>query len=90
MVYKFPQMSREAIERMFGLSELKQTRVYQEALQEGEAKIILRLLERRLGVIAPDVQQQIQVLSSPDLEAMGDALLDFSTSSDLLNWLSSR
>lgn len=90
MVYKFPQLSREAIERMFGLSELKQTRVYQEALQEGESKIILRQLERRLGPIAPEVQQQIQGLSSPNLEALGDALLDFSTSSDLLNWLSSR
>jgi predicted transposase YdaD len=90
MVYKFPQLSREAIERMFGLSELKQTRVYQEALQEGEAKIILRLLERRLGAIAPEVQQQVQGLPSPELEALGDALLDFSSSSDLLNWLSSR
>jgi predicted transposase/invertase (TIGR01784 family) len=90
MVYKFPQLSREAIERMFGLSELKQTRVYQEALQEGESKIILRLLERRLGAIAPEVQQQIQGLPSPELEALGDALLDFSSSSDLLNWLSSR
>jgi predicted transposase/invertase (TIGR01784 family) len=88
MVYKFPQLSREAIERMFGLSELKQTRVYQEALQEGETKIILRQLERRLGAIAPEVQQQIQGLSSPDLEALGDALLDFSTLSDLLSWLS--
>jgi predicted transposase/invertase (TIGR01784 family) len=87
MVYKFPQLSREAIERMFGLSELKQTRVYQEALQEGKSEIILRQLERRLGVIAPEVQQQIQGLSSPDLEALGDALLDFSTSSDLLSWL---
>ena len=90
MIYKFPELSREAIERMFGLSELKQTRVYQEALQEGEAKIILRQLERRLGLIAPEVQQQIQGLTSPNLEALGDALLDFSTSSDLLNWLSSR
>jgi predicted transposase/invertase (TIGR01784 family) len=35
MVYKFPTLSREEIERMFSLSELKQTRVYQEALEEG-------------------------------------------------------
>ncbi|MEH2254996.1 MAG: Rpn family recombination-promoting nuclease/putative transposase [Nostoc sp.] len=28
-------MSREEIEEMFGLSELKQTRFYQEAFQEG-------------------------------------------------------
>ncbi len=35
MVYKFPQLSRQEVEAMFGLSELKQTRVYQEALAEG-------------------------------------------------------
>jgi predicted transposase YdaD len=34
-VYKFPKLSWEAIEAMFGLSELKQIRVYQQALQEG-------------------------------------------------------
>ena len=36
LVYKFPQMSRQEIEAMFGLSELKQTRVYQEAKEEGK------------------------------------------------------
>jgi predicted transposase YdaD len=36
LVYKFPNMSREEIEAMFGLSELKQTRFYQEAFQEGK------------------------------------------------------
>ncbi len=34
-VYKFPDLSREDIEAMFGLNELKQTRVYQEAKAEG-------------------------------------------------------
>ncbi|MEH2114827.1 Rpn family recombination-promoting nuclease/putative transposase [Nostoc sp.] len=36
LVYKFPTMSQKEIEAMFGLSELKQTRVYQEAREEGE------------------------------------------------------
>ncbi|MEB3219669.1 MAG: Rpn family recombination-promoting nuclease/putative transposase [Nostocales cyanobacterium 94392] len=36
IVYKFPQKSREEIEQMFGFSELKQTKVYQEAKQEGK------------------------------------------------------
>jgi predicted transposase YdaD len=31
-------MSREEVEAMFTLSDLKQTRVYQEALQEGEQR----------------------------------------------------
>ena len=38
IVYKFPLLSREEIEKMLGLSELKQTRVYQEALEEGIAE----------------------------------------------------
>ena len=33
--YKLPSMSREEIAAMFGMSELKRTRVYQEALEEG-------------------------------------------------------
>jgi predicted transposase/invertase (TIGR01784 family) len=36
IVYKLPRKSREEIEAMLGLSELKQTRVYQEALEEGK------------------------------------------------------
>jgi len=35
MVYKLPNKGREEIEAMFGLSELKQTKVYQEAKMEG-------------------------------------------------------
>jgi predicted transposase/invertase (TIGR01784 family) len=33
--YKFTTMSREEIQAMFGLSDVKQTRFYQEAFQEG-------------------------------------------------------
>ena len=36
LVYKFPRMSRKEIEEMFGLSDLKQTRVYQEGVEEGK------------------------------------------------------
>ncbi|WP_287525263.1 Rpn family recombination-promoting nuclease/putative transposase [Okeania sp. SIO2C2] len=38
IVYKLPQKTRKEIEAMLGLSELKKTKVYQEALAEGEAK----------------------------------------------------
>lgn len=55
--YKFPNMSREEIQAMFGLSDLKQTRVYQEALHEGieegerraNLKAVPRLLALRLS-----------------------------------------
>jgi predicted transposase/invertase (TIGR01784 family) len=38
LVYKFPSMNIEEIQEMFGLSDLKQTRVYQQAFAEGEHK----------------------------------------------------
>ena len=38
LVAKFKKLSREEIEAMFALSDIKNTRVYQDALQEGEQK----------------------------------------------------
>ncbi|WP_019502398.1 Rpn family recombination-promoting nuclease/putative transposase [Pseudanabaena sp. PCC 6802] len=35
LVYKFPKLSREEIQAMFTLDDLRQTRVYQDARQEG-------------------------------------------------------
>jgi predicted transposase/invertase (TIGR01784 family) len=91
VVYKFPQLSREDIERMLGLSELRETKVYQEALQEGrqegEQSLILRQLSRRLGVLPKNIEAQIQSLDSSKLEVLGEALLDFSTLGDLKRWL---
>jgi predicted transposase/invertase (TIGR01784 family) len=97
VVYKFPELSREEIERMFGLSELKQTKVYQEALQEGkqegkqegldhERSLILRQLERRVGKFSQKARSQVLALSFTELDSLGEALLDFSTPSDLNDW----
>ncbi|TYQ30883.1 Rpn family recombination-promoting nuclease/putative transposase [Pseudanabaena sp. UWO310] len=36
LVYKFPKLSRQEVESMFTHSDLKKTRVYQEAMQEGK------------------------------------------------------
>jgi predicted transposase/invertase (TIGR01784 family) len=50
LIYKFPRMNREEIEAMFGLSELKQTRFYQEAKEEGERKAKLDAVPGLLGL----------------------------------------
>ncbi|NJM00347.1 MAG: DUF4351 domain-containing protein [Synechococcaceae cyanobacterium SM2_3_2] len=50
----------------------------------------LRLLNRRLGSIAPSLQNKIQQLSKNELESLGEALLDFSTEANLISWLASR
>ncbi len=78
LIYKFPDLSRQEIEQMLGLSELKQTRVYQEALeeglqqgrQEGELAVVLKQLTRRLGTIEPELRSQIQQLSSAQVEEL--------------------
>lgn len=54
LVYKFPNMSREEIEAMFSLSELKQTRFYQEAFQEGKEEGIEQGVRRgKLKAVLP-------------------------------------
>jgi hypothetical protein len=62
----------------------------EETLQEGEIRLVLRLLIRQLGELSPETRSQIQSLSLPQLEALADALLDFSQPSDLQDWLRSH
>ncbi len=59
----------------------------QEGKQEQTQALILRLLQRRVGELSPEVQERIQSLTLSQLEALGEALLDFTASSDLLDWL---
>lgn len=92
--YKFSNLSREEIAVMLGLN-LEEPRAIREAKEEGkiegkvegESTIILRQLNRRVGNIPDALVSQIQGLSVEQLEALGDALLDFSTLADLQGWL---
>jgi predicted transposase YdaD len=78
---------------------MDKSNIYQEILQEGEVKlmtkdnlegeqaVILRQLDRRIGNVSTDLQSQIRALSLYQLEALAEALLDFSQPADLLYWL---
>lgn len=90
LVSKFAKLSRQEIQTMFLLSDIKQTRVYQEAMEEGETRLLLRLLSKRFGKISDRSIQTINKLSLEQLEDLGDALLDFSVITDLDNWLQSH
>ncbi len=87
LVYKFPQLSREEIEAMFTLDDLKHTRVYQEGKQEGKQETILHQLSRKFGQISPTMKSQIKTLEMPQLENLTEALLDFTSVADLEGWL---
>jgi hypothetical protein len=58
--------------------------------QGDERLLILKLLTRRIGTIAPEAESQIQALSLEQLEALGEALLDFGSPDDLRVWLQSQ
>jgi predicted transposase YdaD len=77
---------------------MRESVIYQEIREDGllegrqrEAmSFITRQLTRRVGAIAPTIQEQIQTLSVEELENLGEALLDFSEATDLENWLNDR
>src|SRR5512147_1226011 len=58
-----------------------------EGQQQGEAALVLRQLRRRLGALSADMENQIRALPVADLEALGEALLDWQTPAELLAWL---
>lgn len=62
----------------------------QKGRQEGELNLIIRLLNRRLGVVTPNQENQIRSLSLPGLEALGEALLDFTNPTDIDTWLNTH
>ncbi len=98
LAYNLATSRREEIAAMFGSSDQKQTRVYQEARQggiqvgrrEGEARLLLRLITRRFGQIDLAMLEQIEALDLPQLEVPGEALLDFAAPRDLQAWRRDR
>jgi hypothetical protein len=62
----------------------------EQGIEQGERSLILRLLARQVGSLTPEVEAQIGALSLTQLDDLGEALLDFSSFTDLQNWLSSQ
>ncbi len=54
---------------------------------EERMDLVLRLLTRRCGVLAPATEHRIRELSMVQLEHLADALLDFGGMDDLHAWL---
>jgi len=98
LVYKFPQLSRQEIETMFNYSDLKKTRVYQEAKEEGEqiglqkalqgqVSMLQRMLTRKFGHLSPRTSSKISKLSAVQLENLADVIFDLQTTAELNAWL---
>ncbi|MBW4573131.1 MAG: DUF4351 domain-containing protein [Tolypothrix carrinoi HA7290-LM1] len=84
----------ELVRQLFRREDMRESVIYQEILQEGreegrqsELRLVKRLLTRRIGAINSQLQTQIENLSLTQLEDLGEALLDFNSETDLVNWL---
>jgi predicted transposase/invertase (TIGR01784 family) len=98
LVYKFPKLSRQEIEAMFTFNDLKNTRVYQDAKQEGlqlgkqeglqrQVAMLVRMLTRKFGKLSPRTKNRITKLSVTQLENLAEVIFDLQTVADLNTWL---
>jgi predicted transposase/invertase (TIGR01784 family) len=60
---------------------------HEEGLEREARSFLLRLLNRKLGSVPESILSQIQGLSVEQMEALGEALFDCSTTADLEAWL---
>ena len=94
---RFPLLTREEIMALINLptDHLRHTRFAQDWMAEGEARgrtaeaaaVALRQLNRRCGPLSEATTARIQAMPLEQLEALTEALLDFSGPADLTRWL---
>jgi predicted transposase/invertase (TIGR01784 family) len=94
------RLDRDVIRRVIRSEIMRESVIYQDILAEGEARgeargiaegearMVMRLLSRRFGEIPAELRTQIQQLTVPQLEDLGEALLDFTSIVDVETWLS--
>jgi predicted transposase/invertase (TIGR01784 family) len=102
MVYKFTQLTRAEVDAMLGVT-LQETRVYQDALAEGEVigeargeargeakgklEMLLMLLSQRFGALPESMTDRLSQLPIEQLEALGSQLFNFTQIADVVTWL---
>ncbi|MEA5536852.1 DUF4351 domain-containing protein, partial [Crocosphaera sp. XPORK-15E] len=84
------RLNKQLIQRILREDIMKESVIYQDirasGKQEEAAKLVLRQLNRRLGQLSPTIEAQIRLLPVEQIEDLGEALLDFESEADLLNW----
>jgi predicted transposase/invertase (TIGR01784 family) len=61
----------------------------EKGIEKGQRSLLLRLLDRKVGGVSEAMVERVNGLSARQLEALGDALLDFRSIDDLQRWFSS-
>jgi hypothetical protein len=84
-------MAEQIITRDYGLPETPMMRKLRDQGREQERlELLLRQLTRRCGPLSAETTAQVQQLDSTQLLELADALLDFTSASDLEQWLTTH
>jgi predicted transposase YdaD len=78
---------RELIMRLEPLYQRDREQAIWEGNKQGEQRLVVRQINRRIGEIDASLIERIKELSIEQLENLGEALLDFSSVADLETWL---
>jgi len=97
------ELEEQTIRQLFRSPIMRESTMYQAILREGRAEglqlgltqgrtvegktLVLKQLTRKLGSLSPEITTKVSALSLKDLEALGEALLDFTSVEDLESWL---
>jgi hypothetical protein len=79
-IAKFEVAKQEVVMEIVTSWELK-------GIQKGKLEIIMRLLNRKVGAVTPELEERIRQLSTTQLEDLAEALLGFGNAGDLVAWL---
>ncbi|WP_089130882.1 DUF4351 domain-containing protein [Tolypothrix sp. NIES-4075] len=73
---------------------MQESVTYQDILSKGKQQealsLVTRQLNRRLGNVSDTLVERLRGLSIEELEALGEALLDFTSVADLTSWLTQQ
>lgn len=65
----------------------KQQQTLEAGAKQEALSLVIRLLNRRLSGLSPELAERVQRLPVNKIEDLGEALLDFGNEEDLRNWL---
>ncbi len=89
------RFEKDLIRQLLSEDVMQESVIYQDILQKGEERgeqkeafrFLNRLLNRRFGEIDSSIIERVRVLSTEQLEVLGEEFLSFSDISDLVTWL---
>jgi len=88
------RFEKDFIRQLLSEEIMQESVIYQDIFQKGEAqgevRTIIRQLNRRFGEIDLSLVGQIKILTTEKLDALAEALLDFTEVADLVTWLNKQ